>query len=48
MAQQVHHVERIKFAVSFDVSWANKVGLVNVVNAKRLGKIRILNALWNV
>ncbi|BBO77467.1 hypothetical protein DSCW_48840 [Desulfosarcina widdelii] len=48
MGKYIHHIERIKFAVTFYVSWADKIGLMNVVNAKRLSKIRVLNAFGNV
>ena len=48
MAQQIHYIERIKFAIAFDISRANKIGLVNVVKIKRLSEIRVLNALWNI
>jgi hypothetical protein len=48
VAEQIDNIERIKFAVSFDVAWSDEVSLVNVVDAKRLGKIRVLNALGNI
>ena len=48
MAEQIHHVERIEFAISFNVAWADEIGLVDVVNVKGFGKIRVLNALGNI
>jgi hypothetical protein len=44
----IHHIERVKFAVTFYVTWTDKIGLVNVVNCNWLFKIRVLNALGNV
>ena len=48
MAEQIHHIERVKFAVSFYVSRANKIGLVNVVKVKWFSEIRVLNTLWDI
>jgi hypothetical protein len=48
VAEQIDNIERIKFAVSFDVAWPDEVSLVNVVDAERLGKIGVFNALGNV
>jgi hypothetical protein len=48
MAEQIHHVKGVKFAIALYVPWADKVGLVDVVDAKRFGEIRVLNALGNV
>ena len=48
VAEQIDKIERIKFAVSFDVAWPDEVSLVNVVDAERLGKIGVFNALGNV
>lgn len=48
MGEQIYHVERVKLAVPFYIAWANKVGLVDVVNLKWLFKIRVLNAFGNV
>ena len=48
VAEQIDNIERIKFAVTFDVAWSDEVSLVNVVDAKRLGKIRVFNALGNI
>jgi hypothetical protein len=48
VAKQIHHVEGIKFAIAFYVAWADEIGLVDVVDVKRLGEIRVLNALGNV
>lgn len=48
MAEQIHHVERIEFTISFNVARANEVGLVDVIDVKRTGKIRVLNALGNI
>ena len=48
MAQQVHHIERIKLAVAFNISGANQIGLVNIVNAERLSEIWVLNAFRNI
>ena len=44
MAEQIHHIERVKFAVTFYVPGADEIGLVNVVKIKRIGEIRVLNA----
>ncbi len=41
MAHHVHHIERIKFTISFDVPGTDKIGLMNVVEIERLGIIRI-------
>ena len=48
VAEQIDNIERIKFAVSFDVAWPDEVSLVNVVDAERLGKIGVFNALGTV
>lgn len=48
VAEQIDNVERIKFAVSFDEAWPDEVSLVNVVDAERLSKIGVFNALGNV
>ena len=48
VAEQIDNIERIKFAVSFDVAWPDEVSLVNVVDAKRLGKIGVFNTLGYV
>jgi len=48
VAKQIDNIERIKFAVSLDVAWPDEVSLVNVVDAERLGKIGVFNALGNV
>lgn len=31
MGGQVHYVERVKPAIAFDVTWTQKIGLMNVV-----------------
>jgi hypothetical protein len=48
VAEQIHHVERVESAIAFYVPWADKIGLVDVVDVKGFGEIRILNALGNV
>ena len=48
VAEQIDNIERIKFTVTFDVAWSDEVSLVNVVDAERLGKIGVFNALGNV
>lgn len=48
VAKQIDNIERIEFSVSFDVAWPDEVSLVNVVDAKRLGKIGVFNTLGYV
>ena len=48
MAEQIHHIERVKFAIAFYVPGADKIGLVNVVKIKRISEIRVLNAFGRV
>ena len=48
MAEQIHHVEGVEFAIAFYVPWADEIGLVDVVDVKRFGEIRVLNALGNI
>lgn len=48
VAKQIDNIERIKFAVSFYVARPDEVSLVNVVDAKRLGKIGVFNTLGYV
>ena len=48
MAVNIHHIERIKFAVAFYISGADKIGLMNVIKIQWLCEIRILNALGNI
>ena len=48
VAEQIHHVEGVKFAIAFYVPWADKIGLVDVVDVKRFGEIRVFDALGNV
>lgn len=48
MTEQVHHIERIKSAVTFYISGANKVGLMNIVNVQWFSEIWVLNALGNI
>ena len=48
MAIKIHHIERVKFAITFYISRANKIGLMNIVNRKRFFKIRVLNAFGNI
>ena len=48
MAKQIHHIERIKFTISFYISRTDKIGLVNVVKIKWFSEIRIFNTFGNV
>ena len=48
MAEQIHHIERVKFSIAFYVSRTDKIGLVNVVKIKRISEIRVLNAFGRV
>ena len=48
MAEQIHDVERVEFAIALYVPWADKVGLVDVIDVKRFGEIRVLNAFGNI
>ena len=48
MAEDIHHVERIKSAVIFDVPRPHEISLVNIVNCNRFGKIWILDPFRNV
>ena len=48
VAVKIHHIERIKFAVIFDIPGADKVGLMNVIKIERLGKIGVLDSFWNI
>ena len=48
MTENIHHIERVKFAVSFDVPGANKIGLMDVVEIECLGKIWVLDTLGDV
>ena len=48
MSEHIHHIERIKFAISFDVPGTDKIGLVKVVEINRFGEIRILDPFGDV
>ena len=48
MAKYIHHIEGIKFAITFDVSWPNEISLMNIVDLNSFSEIRILNAFGNV
>ena len=48
MAEKVDHIERVKLAIPFDVSWPDKVGLMDVVDVERFFKIRIFDTLGDV
>ena len=48
MAEQIHHIERVKFAIALYVPGADEIGLVNVVKIKRISEIRVLNAFWSI
>ena len=48
MAKNIHHVERIKFAIALYVSRADKVGLVNIVEIKCIVEIRVLDAFGDI
>ena len=48
MAEYVHHIERVEFAVPFDVPGTDQIRLVNVIATKRLGKVRVLFPFGNI
>lgn len=48
MAEQVHHIEGVKFSIAFNVPGADEIGLMNVVKIQGLGEIGILNAFGNI
>ena len=48
VAEHIHHVEGVKFAIAFYVPWADKIGLVDVVDVKRFGEIRVLDAFGDI
>ena len=48
MAENIDHIERVKLAIPFDVSWPDEVGLVDVVDVERFSKIRIFDTLGDV
>ena len=48
MTEKVDHIERVKLAIPFDVSWSDKVGLMDVVDVERFFKIRIFDTLGDV
>ena len=48
MRKYVDYVKRVKSAITFYVSWTDKVGLVNVVKIQCLGEIGVLNAFGNI
>ena len=48
MTKNIHHIERIKSTVLFNVSWADQIGLVNIVKIKRISEIWVLDTFGNV
>ena len=48
MAKHVHDIKGVEFAIVFDIARSQKIGLVNIVNIKGFGKIRILNSFGNI
>jgi hypothetical protein len=48
MAEQVHHIEGVKFPIAFNIPGAHEIGLMYVVKIQRLGEIGILNAFGDV
>ena len=48
VTEKVDHIERVKLAIPFDVSWSDKVGLMDVVDVERFFKIRIFDTLGDV
>ncbi len=48
MAEKIDHIERIKLAISFDVAWSDKIGLMNVIDVENLGEIRIFDTLGSI
>ena len=48
VAETINNVERIKFTIALDVPGTDKIGLVNVVDIERLGKIEVFNTLGNI
>lgn len=48
VAENIDHIERVKLAIPFDVSWPDKVGLMDVVDVERFFKIRIFDTLGDV
>jgi hypothetical protein len=48
MAEQIHHVERIKSAIALDVTRTDQICLVYVIKIKWLGEVRVFNALGNI
>jgi len=43
MTVDIHHIEGVESAISFDVTGPNQIGLVDVVKPLSLSKIRILD-----
>ena len=39
MAEQIHHIKRIKFAIALDVARADKICLVNVIKTECFSEI---------
>ena len=48
MAIEVHHVQGVKLAISFDIPGTHQVYLVDIVNLKRPGKVRVLRTFGNI
>jgi hypothetical protein len=48
VAENVDHIERVKLAIPFDVSWPDKVGLMDVVDVERFLEIRIFDTFGDV
>ena len=48
VAVKINNIQGIELAVSFNVTWPDKVHLMNVVATKRLSKVRILNTFGNI
>ena len=48
MTVYIHKIEWIKFAIAFDVTRTDKIGLVNIIKVKCISEIRIFDALGNI
>jgi hypothetical protein len=48
MAEQIHHIERVKLTVSFYVARPYQIRLVDVVKIQCLSEIGILDTLGNI
>ncbi len=48
MAEHIHHIERVEFAVSFYVPGADKIGLMKVVEINRFSEIRIFDPFGDI